>query len=214
MFRRLGSNLFGSIPLVHVYYCLRRVGTYAIAGALAVLAFHLSLISTSLPIKADEQAMLDRAISLLDEKGFDRDVLLLRSVVSFRGTDHWLNLYVEKENAYAATNVPFAIITLYPDFYTKTTDDTERAMILLHEAQHVKMADEREAYAYVWRNRERLGWTQVSHGMTPTFVTIELQTREFAPEIFTCPDHVWSDCTEDPRSEKPAPPQTASLHTR
>jgi hypothetical protein len=83
-------------------------------------------------------------------------------------------------------------------------------MILLHEAQHVRMADEREAYAYVWRNRERLGWTQLSHGMTPTFVTIESQTREFSPEIFTCRDRVWSDCTEGLRAEKSSPPQSAS----
>jgi hypothetical protein len=144
---------------------------------------------------------------VLKEKGFDREVMLLRNVVSFRGTDHWLNLYVEKENAYAATNVPFAIITLYPDFYTKTVDDTERAMILLHEAQHVQMADEREAYAYVWRNRERLGWTLNTHGLTPTFITVSDQTREHSPEVFTCPDKMWNDCTE---SLLRARPQIAS----
>ena len=69
-------------------------------------------------------------------------------------------------------------------------------MVLLHEAQHLKGGDEKAAYSFVWQNRERLGWTQLSHGTTPSYITIEQQTREFAPELFTCRQNLWSDCTE------------------
>ena len=88
------------------------------------------------------------------------------------------------------------MITLYDDFYKRATDDTERAMILLHEAQHLLGANEHSAYSYVWRHRRQLGWTQLTHGTTETYVTIAEQTRENAPDLFDCPSKVWSDCTE------------------
>ena len=168
----------------------------ALAALLALAAFHLSLVATSTPLSADESRAVDRAIDLLDERGFTTDVFLLRHTATFSSTDNWLNLLTQKENAFAATNLPFQIITLYPDFYTRANDDTERAMILLHEAQHLEAKDEKAAYSYVWRNRERLGWTQLTHGTTATYVTIEQQTREHAPELFRCTDKVWNDCTE------------------
>jgi hypothetical protein len=70
-------------------------------------------------------------------------------VAVFRANDNWLNASVEKENAYAATNYPFEIVTIYPDFFRFTVDDTERAAILLHEAQHLKGKDEKESYEFV-----------------------------------------------------------------
>ena len=139
---------------------------------------------------------VNRAIDLLESKGFESEVFLLRNVTTFRSSDNWLNQAAASENAYAATNYPFAIITIYPDFYTKTVDDTERAMVLLHEAQHLKNKSEAEAYGYVWSERQRLGWTTLTHGTTPTFITVELQTRENAPDLFTCQSRAWNDCTE------------------
>ncbi len=58
-----------------------------------------------------------------------------------RGNDNWLNASTKYENAYAATNFPIEIMTIYPEFFTDTLDDTERAAILLHEAQHLKGAE-------------------------------------------------------------------------
>jgi hypothetical protein len=168
----------------------------SLAILLALSAFHLSLVSTSAPLLFEERDAVDRAIDLLDEKGFKTEVFLLRNVATFKRTDNWLNRVAPKENAFAATNFPFLIITVYPDFYSRATDDTERAMVLLHEAQHLRGKGEREAYEYVWRQRARLGWTQLTHGTTEAYVTIEQQTRENAPALFTCPAKVWSDCTE------------------
>lgn len=169
---------------------------HASAATLALLVFYISLLLTSAPVSSADAATIDRAINVLDAKGFGIEAFLLRHVATFRSSDNWLNSVTPNENAYAATNFPFQIITVYPDFYSKATDDTERAMILLHEAQHLRSSSEAEAYAYVWRERQRLGWTQLSHGESPTYVTVEQQTRENSPELFTCQAKVWNDCTE------------------
>jgi hypothetical protein len=171
-------------------------GNHALAGVLAIVAFYLSLVTTSLPPAPHEQPAINRAVAILEEKGFTKEVFLLKNTVTFRSTDHWLNALVEKENAYASTNFPFQIITVYPDFHVKAADDVERAMVLLHEARHLMGEGEKEAYAYVWQNREKLGWTQLSHGTTPTYITISELTREYSPELFTCPDGLWNDCTQ------------------
>ena len=140
---------------------------------------------------------IDRAIDVLDAKGFTGEAFLLRHVATLRGCDNWLNTnLVDGEQSYASTNFPFGIITINPDFYNKAVDDTERAAILLHEVRHMKGGDERDAYSYVWQNRERLGWTLLTHGTTESYITIEQQTRDFAPEIFTCEEKPWRDCTE------------------
>lgn len=168
---------------------------YIIIAALTMTIFYLSLIATSAPITSEEREAIDRAIGVLEEKGFEREVFLLRRAATFRGGGNWLNEYTNWDNAYAATNFPFGIITLYPDFYFKAVDDTERAMILLHEARHLQGGDERDAYKFVWENRERLGWTILKYGTTASFVTIEQQTRENAPELFTCAEKLFDDCT-------------------
>ena len=175
---------------------------YLLVTAAAMFIFYCSLIITSAPLRDIERETLDRTIALLEKKGFDREVFLLRHVTIFRRTDSWLNTLADKENAFAATNFPFGVMTIYPDFYSKAQDDTERAMILLHEAQHLQGKNERDAYVYVWRNRQRLGWTILSHGTTESYITIELQTRENSPELFTCPANLWNDCTEKLQARK------------
>jgi hypothetical protein len=179
-----------------------RVLSGALAGVLALVAVHLSLISTSALLPPHERAAVERAIDLLHERGFETEAFVLRNTATFRKTDHWLNLLVEKENAFAATNFPFQIVTIYPDFYGRAEDDTERAMILLHEARHLMGMNEADAHLYVWQQRERLGWTQLSHGSTETYVTVEQQTREHVPELFTCEDRNWNDCTETLRASR------------
>jgi hypothetical protein len=166
------------------------------AAGLALLIFYLSLLATSTPLRPSEAEQVRQAIAVLENKGYKREVFMLRNLASFRNFDNWLNQSVDNETAYAATNFPFEIVTIYPDFYAKAADDTERAMILLHEAQHLAGADEAQAYERVWRSRGQLGWTMLSHGTTPVFVTVEEQTRENAPHLFTCEEKLWKDCTE------------------
>ncbi len=167
-----------------------------LVAALTFSAFYLSLVSTTIPVNSEQRESIDRAIDLLSKKGFDKEAFLLGHAATFRGTDNWLNSLTTEEGAFAATNFPFEIVTVYPDFFSRTVDDTERAMILLHEAQHMLGKDDRFAYAYVWKNRERLGWTTMKYGTSATYVSVELQTRENSPELFSCTQKVWNDCTE------------------
>ncbi len=175
---------------------LRRAIICATVCFVALLGFYLSMIFTSAALKYDEKQQIQAAIKVLDEKGFDREVFLLKHLTSFRGNDNWLNASTRFENAYAATNFPFEVMTIYPDFFAFPADDTERAAILLHEAQHLKGADEKQAYEYVWRNRKKLGWTQESHGKSVVWQNVKRQTREFAPQLFVCDWNNSGDCTE------------------
>jgi hypothetical protein len=165
-------------------------------GALAVVLIMESLLITSLPLANHQKAKVDAAIAILESKGFDREVYVLKNFTLFRSSDNWLNAIAGQENAFAATNMPFGVMTLYPDFYSRTNDDTERAMILLHESRHMLGDNEDGAYGFVWKNRAKLGWTQLGHGTTETYTSVELLTRQFAPALFNCPDRLWSDCTE------------------
>jgi hypothetical protein len=171
------------------------VASCTLAAMATLGAFYCSMLATSSTVSASEMRTISRAIDLLDKRGFGREAFLLRNTVSFRSTDNWINASLANENAYAATNFPFEVVTVYPDFYAKAVDDTERAMVLLHEAQHLQGGNEADAYAYVWQNRARLGWTQLSHGTTETYITVGEQTRENAPELFSCRSNLWSDCT-------------------
>lgn len=174
----------------------KRAGIFAVISIFSIFGFYLSLIFTSDPLKPEEMLVVQKAIAILDEKGFSREVFLLDHFTSFRSNDNWLNASVEKENAYAATNYPLAIMTIYPDFFKDSGDDVERAAILLHEAKHLEGMDERGAYAYVWTNREKLGWTVTSHGDSTVWNNVRKQTKEFAPELFVCDFNGFGDCTE------------------
>ena len=121
---------------------------------------------------------------------------MLEHFAVFRGTDNWFNSLVPKENAYAATNFPFEIMTVYPDFFAYPVDDVERAAILLHEARHLKGGDEKDAYEFVWKNRFKLGWTKEGYYNSPVWKNVRRQTREYAPGLFACPGNDFDDCTE------------------
>ena len=175
---------------------IKRAMVCAAVCFLAILGFYLSLLFSSKPLSYDEKTKVKDAIKILDEKGFSEEVFLLRYVTSFRADDNWLNASVPKESAYAATNFPFEIMTVYHDFFQYPQDDTERAAILLHEAQHLKGADEKEAYQFVWKNRKQLGWTKETHGDSTVWNNVRKQTKEFAPNLFVCDLNDFGDCTE------------------
>src|SRR5262245_51199405 len=118
-----------------------------IAGAtltIVVLAF-ISLLITSDGLTYEQERMVTESITVVERGGFEREAGILRHVVFFRSSDNWWNKHVGHQNAYAATNFPFAVVTLYPAFFRYPVDATERAAILLHESHHVFGADERTA---------------------------------------------------------------------
>ena len=160
-----------------------------------ILGFYLSLLASATSLNIDEKSGVRQAIALLDERGFSSEASLLK-IATFKGSDNWLNASVAKESAYAATNFPFEIITLYPEFFTYPNDTTERAAILLHESKHLSGADEHDAYAFVWRNRTQLGWTRDRYNYSPVWRNVRQQTRDNVPELFNCPEKEFGDCTE------------------
>lgn len=178
------------------YKIIRRAILCAAVCLFTLLGFYLSMIFTSKSLSYDEKKQVRTAIGFLDAKGFSREVFLLTYLTNFRGNDNWLNASTKLESAYAATNFPFEIMTVYPDFFAYAADDTERAAILLHEAQHLKGADEKQAYEFVWRSRKQLGWTKESYGNSVVWRSIRKQTREFAPNLFVCDWNEAGDCTE------------------
>jgi hypothetical protein len=163
----------------------------------AVGIFYSSLIFTASPLSGDEAEKVKAALNVIEKTGFINEAYLLRDLATFRGSDNWLNAAIAKENAYAATNYPFAVITIYPDFFAYPEDDVERAAILLHEARHLKGDGEEEAYEFVWRNRKYLGWTEEKYGDSVTWLNIRTQTHEYAPNLFVCDFNPLRDCTAE-----------------
>ena len=175
---------------------VRRIIIFLIVCVIAVAGFYVSLIFSAKGLSYEERRSVHAAIDILENKGFTEEAFLLRRIAVFRSNDNWLNASVAKENAFAATNFPFEIITIYPDFFSYPADDTERAAILLHEARHLKGEDELEAYEYVWKNRKKLGWTGEAYGNSIVWTEIRKQTRDRVPTLFVCTVNQYADCTE------------------
>jgi hypothetical protein len=161
-----------------------------------VFAFYSSLVLSADSLRSGERAQVEAAIKHLERAGFHDEVFLLRHLTVFRANDNWLNASVQKESAYAATNFPFEIVTLYPDFFTYPLDDVERAAILLHEAKHLQGKDEKEAYEFVWKNRARMGWTSETYRRSVMWREIRKVTKEYSPGLFVCEFSEFGDCTE------------------
>ncbi|MEP6849576.1 MAG: hypothetical protein ABI999_12030 [Acidobacteriota bacterium] len=175
---------------------LKRVGVFLFASLFAVGGFYISLLVSAKRITPEQTKTVDRAIDLLEQRGFSSEAFYLKHFTAFRATDNWLNASVEKENAYAATNFPFEIMTLYFEFFAVPLDDTERAAILLHEAKHLQGKDEKGAYEYVWKNRKQLGWTSDKYGGSEIWQTVRNQTKDYSPNLFLCENIRGGDCTE------------------
>jgi hypothetical protein len=161
-----------------------------------VLVFYGSLLKSAEPLSYDQQQSLAGSIKVLEQGGFTREAFMLRNFVAFRATDNWWNGWVGHREAYAATNFPFEVITLYPEFFNTAADDTERAVILLHESYHLFGGNERDALEATWRNKKRLNWTKERYAQTKVFRnTLEL-TRNEVPQLFRCGVEGNQDCTD------------------
>ena len=175
---------------------LRRVFICIAVCVAAFTGFYVSLLFSASSLSYEQKKTVERAILVLEEKGFSNEAFILKRFTVYRADDNWLNASVAKENAFAATNFPFEILTLYPDFFAYPAGDTERAAILLHEARHLKGEDEKEAYEFVWKSRKKLGWVSETYGNSIVWIEIRKQTKEFSPNLFVCDINPFGDCTE------------------
>jgi hypothetical protein len=173
-----------------------RVARILTVTCAVVVAWHVSLLLTSDAASMNQRLQVRGALDAIERGGFAREAFLLKRLASFRTSDNWWNGAVGHGEAYAATNFPFEVVTLYPEFFKYPADDTERAVILLHEARHLSGAGEHDAFASVWRDKARLGWTREKYSQTRVWKNVGEFTRRYAPELFTCGKDGQQDCVE------------------
>ncbi len=160
-----------------------------------LLVAYASLLLTSDGLTDLQHATVVEAIDTLERAGFDTEARGLRRYASFRGSDNWWNRHVGHANAYAATNFPFGVVTLYPAFFRLPIDDTERAAILLHESHHLRGGEEDEALLRVWLDKGQLGWTAARYGHTRVWRNTREWTAGTLPRLFSCGSGT-DDCAE------------------
>jgi hypothetical protein len=167
-----------------------------ILGTTLVLLFaaYMSLLLTSEELPYDQRQIVNSATAILKQKGFSRQAFVLDHLVQYRRTDNWWNGYVGHQSAYAATNFPFEVVTLYPEFFDTAVDDTERAAILLHESYHLFGSGEEAALEGAWRNKAKVGWTADKYGLTKVWINTRDLTSSHVPQLFTCGADGHSDC--------------------
>jgi hypothetical protein len=175
---------------------LRRLTWIIVASSILIFAFYLSLLLTSNDLGFQQREVVAHAINILEQKGFGKEAFVVNRLATYRSSDNWWNNYVGHRDAYAATNFPFEVLTLYPDFFQVPVDDAERAAILLHEAYHLLGSGEDDALERVWREKRRLGWTFERYGQSRVWRNTRELTMVHAPQLFQCGSDGKSDCAE------------------
>jgi len=173
---------------------LKRLFWIAGATLLLLFSFYLSLRVTSEDLGYDQRQIVGRSLVILEQKGFGSEAGMLRHLATYRSTDNWWNKYVGHHDAYAATNFPFEVLTLYPEFFADSADDTERAVILLHESYHLRGAGEPAALEKVWRNKAQVGWNEETYGQSRVWRNTRELTMSLVPQLFRCGPDGNADC--------------------
>lgn len=159
-----------------------------------LFAWYMSMLLTSEELDFDRRQTVAQAIAVLEQKGFSQQAFVLNHLVNYRDTDNWWNRSVGHHDAYAATNFPFEVVTLYPEFFDSAVDETERAAILLHESYHLFGSGEASALGGVWHDKQRLGWSADKYGQTKVWRNTRGSTTALVPALFTCGEDRHSDC--------------------
>ena len=173
---------------------LKRLIWIVSATLVVLIIWYVSLLLTSDKLQPDQFLKVDVAIGLIEQSGFSREGFVLRHATMFRSSDNWWNRWLGHHDAYAATNFPFEIVTLYPEFFDTPVDDRERAAVLLHEARHLLGDGEESALRLTWMNKQRLGWTRARYQQTKVWDNTERLTRAQFPYLFQCGSDGKTDC--------------------
>jgi hypothetical protein len=173
---------------------LKRVIWIAGVTLVLLIIWYASLVLSSNGLQPDQRDKVRAAIALLEQQGFTHEAFILKHLATFRSTDNWLNSNIGHRDAYAATNFPFEIVTLYPDFFQMPIDDRERAAVLLHEARHLLGDGEEAALHFTWINKRQLGWTTEKYSGSAVWDATARLTRVSFPYMFQCGADGKSDC--------------------
>jgi hypothetical protein len=164
------------------------------ATLICLLICYVSLLISSDGLQTDQREAVQKAIAVLEQHSFNREAFILQHLTVFRSNDNWWNRYIGHRDAYAATNFPFEVVTLYPEFFSVPVDDNERAAVLLHEASHLMGGGEEAALGSTWRNKQSLGWTADRYKQTRLWNATEQLTKAQFPYMFKCGPDGQSDC--------------------
>jgi len=173
---------------------LKRLVWIISTTAILLIIFYASLLLSADKPNPDQFVKIQSAIDLIQARGFSREAFVLNHVASFRSTDNWLNAYVGHHDAYAATNFPFEVVTLYPEFFEAPVDDCERAAVLLHEARHLFGDGEDAALENTWKSKRQLGWTTEKYKQTRVWDATMRLTKARFPYMFQCGGDGETDC--------------------
>ena len=173
---------------------LKRLTWVLGATSIILVIWYASLLITSDGLQPDERQKVEAAIGLLQQHGLNPEAFVLKHLTMFRRTDNWWNRYIGHRDAYAATNFPFEIVTLYPEFFDVPVDDCERAAVLLHEGRHLLGDGEEAALRSTWQNKRRLGWTVDRYKQTRVWDATERLTKAQFPYMFQCGANGQTDC--------------------
>ncbi len=173
---------------------LKRLMWIISATLVVLITWYISLLLSSNALQPEQYLKVEVAIGLLEQTGFNREAFVLRHAAVFRSTDNWWNRWLGHRDAYAATNFPFEIVTLYPEFFETPIDDRERAAVLLHEARHLLGDGEEAALRTTWMRKQRLGWTKDRYQQTKVWDNTERLTRAQFPYLFQCGSDGTADC--------------------
>jgi len=173
---------------------LKRLVWIISTTAILLIIFYASLLLSADKPNPDQLVKIQSAIDLIQARGFSREAFVLNHVASFRSTDNWLNAYVGHHDAYAATNFPFEVVTLYPEFFEAPVDDCERAAVLLHEARHLFGDGEDAALENTWKSKRQLGWTTEKYKQTRVWDATMRLTKARFPYMFQCGGDGETDC--------------------
>ena len=173
---------------------LKRVTWVLGATTVVLIIWYVSLLMSSGGLQPDQREKVQGAIALLQQQGFTREAFVLSHLTAFRSTDNWWNSYIGHRDAYAATNFPFEVVTLYPEFFQIPIDDRERAAVLLHESRHLFGEGEDAALYAAWHEKRKLGWTAERYQQTRLWDATERLTRARFPYMFQCGSDLQSDC--------------------
>jgi hypothetical protein len=174
----------------------KRILWIVAVSSIFLFFFYLSLLLTSNDLGLAEREVINRAVQLLEQKGFRKEAFVVGYLTTYRSTDNWWNNYIGHRDAYAATNFPFEVLTLYPEFFQASVDDDERAAMLLHEAYHLMGYGEEAALEGVWRNKQLLGWSEARYSQSKVWRNTRELTMARVPNLFQCGDNGKSDCTQ------------------
>ena len=173
---------------------LKRITWVLGATSIILVIWYASLLVSSDGLQTDQREKVQNAIAVLQQQGFSREAFVLKHLTAFRSKDNWWNAYVGHRDAYAATNFPFEVVTLYPEFFDIPVDDKERAAVLLHEACHLMGDGEDAALQTTWKRKQQLGWTADKYKRTRLWEATEHLTRARFPYMFQCGSKGQSDC--------------------